>query len=99
MGNPTRRQWTKTNPMGMLHRSPAHRRTRTILTISPIMDLLLVNNNGHNHNPTHSKVNPGSINNPGTVSSPAMAIIPEDSTGLACDVIFISVLWYDSNTL
>ncbi|EUC57034.1 hypothetical protein RSOL_207350, partial [Rhizoctonia solani AG-3 Rhs1AP] len=88
MGNSTRRQWTKTSLMGMLPHSPARRRTPTILIINPIMDLLLVNNNGPNHTPIHSKVSPGSINNLGTASN--KATIPEDSSDLACDVTFTS---------
>ncbi|CAE7213180.1 unnamed protein product [Rhizoctonia solani] len=76
--------WTKISLMGMLPHSPVHRQTPTTLTTKAIMGLLLVNNNGPNHIPIHSKVNPGSINNLGTASR----LTPEDNTGLACDVIF-----------
>ncbi|KAG8690121.1 hypothetical protein FRC11_013684 [Ceratobasidium sp. 423] len=69
--------------MGTLHRSPARRQMPTILITSPIMGLPLVNNNGRNHIPIHSKVNLGNINNLGTAHNPAMAIIRGDSTGLA----------------
>lgn len=62
-----------TNPAGMLHLSPAHRRTPTTLTTNPIMVHPLVNSNGHSHIPIHFKVSLGSISNLATARNPDMA--------------------------